>query len=263
MIMRRTTILEKIKTRDVNITKEADKIKFFFVKSIMHDANILFPFVKEKLGCLDSKEYNDLLDANISHASDLDAYLDYCDIFLIYYDAYQKLSNKILLYPDVSLLVDYNATYESIEYTLDKLNYKIVKEKNKELIIVFKDAAADLVVKMPAYKHIKWRIIEFNHHKLSLEDKKSILMELYKIFEKIREELKKTNKDLEATIGEMSQLLRHHTDDKKRNKYHFYFKNEEYWCNRLYSLFLEAFINNENKKIIIAYKSLKKETNGT
>lgn len=169
------------------------------------------------------------------------------NFFLMFYKANNKSIN---LGKSILIQTNYSLIYENIEFVLDKLNYCILLDENNGFLIAKKDALAEEVAGDPKYEDIKWRILEYNSHSATLEEKKATLQELYKKFETIRSELKKTNKCLENNLGGLSQCIRHVKNQKKEKKYAFYYENEEKWCDKIYDLFLESFIHISNKSIL-------------
>lgn len=137
-----------------------------------------------------------------------------------------------------------------IRINLEKLNYRIVEDEDSDEIQIVKiDELAEKVASMKMNKNIKWRILEFNNYKTTIEEKENILKQMYEVFEKPR---KKITNPTSTMIGDlMNNCIRHKGI---KTPYEFYIKNKEKWVQYIYDLFLEIFIGLDNKKIKLEYK---------
>lgn len=243
--MARINYIEKLSRRSIDITYELMRIsKLFTSVDFKKDFDLIYPFIENKLGTFNNKDYISLIISNTDKSYDIPKYLDYCDAFLTIYKAYKKLLNDEYY---LSFYVDFEIVLEGINFILDRLDYQIFVDDHDNYIITTKDAVAEEVASISTYEKIKWRILEYNEYNISLEEKKNILRHLYIEFEKIRSLLSNT---YSKKIGGLINCIRHNKDDQEDNPYSFYFKNEEEWCDKLYDLLLESFLHAENKKII-------------
>jgi len=247
--MPRIPFYEKIKNREIDISIEITKMHQLFTN--FSDADILFPHLDNKMGCYDAYEFMNLLERHMDWSSQFTAYLDYCDFFLILERTAIKYAKwcKANRYSS-DLRIDYSSVLEGITFVLDKLDYQIIDNKKGAPFVALKDTVAEEVAGMSEFSDIKWRVLEYNGHNTSLKDKKAILSELYKKFELLRPNLKKTNGKVASKLGELIQLVRHSKDEKKESKYAFFYQNEEEWCDKIYDLLLECFLHSENEKVL-------------
>jgi hypothetical protein len=253
--MPRISFEEKLKIRKVNLNQEIEKLVYIFNNKLEYDSNILFNHLDNKMGCFDSDEFMKLGFSNIDRSSLINCYLDLCDFYLLLETAHTRLQRKDKYASLNYLKADYASIYSGIVFILDKIDYQIILDENNKPFISQKDAVAEEIAGMAEYSDVKWRILEYNSYKISLDEKKYILIELYKKFEGVRKDARLSNMELETRIGELIQCVRHKKDAPKEEKFSFYYSNEEKWCDKLYDLLLEIFIHLENKKIIQEIKS--------
>lgn len=240
--MARIPFQERAKARKINIVTEVNKLNNVAFNLIDKDGGKLFSYLKDKLGCLNHQEFFQLLMNQLDNLTYEEKYLEYCDFILIFADIVFKNQVSYISYSETV----FKTIIESMIFILDKIGYEIEVYEEK-FRVVHKDVLAEEVASKEAYKDIRWRILDYRAHKVTLDDKKFILMELYKKFEEIRKPLKNTSTELESKIGLFLNLIRHRKSEINEKNHHFYYDDEERWCDHVYNWLLEAFIHLENR----------------
>lgn len=239
---------EKLKSRQINIDFEIQKLHNIFDTEFYNDGELLFEYLDNKMGCFDFEEFMNLLYENLNLSDPIARYLDYCDFFLLFLEPLRKFKSKPNPYEKIQ--TDFETILDGIVFILDRIDYQILINDNNKLLIMLKDTVAEEVAGSLVYADIKWRVLEYNAHNTELKDKKAIISELYKKFEEIRPNLKQTNREIETRLGELIQLVRHKKDERKQEKYAFYYNDEEKWCDKIYDLLLECFLHEDNKRTL-------------
>lgn len=255
--MARIPFEEKLIHREVIIENELYKLQDIFENSLKDDAKILFDYFDVKFGCFDSDEFMNLVFLNSNSEDVVLRYLDYCDFFLLFIKPLKVFNGESHPYEKMS--TDFVSIYSGIIFVLNKIDYGVVVTEDEKYLIVQKNTVAEEIAGSPTYSDIKWKVLEYNAHNTNLEEKKAILVELYKKFEDIRPNLKETNKPLEKELAGLIQCVRHTKNRKGLEPYSFYYDDEEKWCDKLYDLLLECFIHEDNKAILDEIKELKGE----
>ena len=155
---------------------------------------------------------------------------------------------------------------EIIRYDLEKINHCVYKTKDKQYLIVQKDAAASAVADIVT-PELADSIIEYNHYLLrgKLKDKQLILKMIADALEPKRIELKAINKTIESDFFYMvnSMNVRHNncdaSDPKKYNQKFAVLAPEkkEEWYDEIYQEGLMAFLlleQVEREKKILDFK---------
>lgn len=263
--MKRETLKEKIDKREINIAEaKSDIIKFisaegvkkalnrnfndFELSSNFINANRFIDFIKENTSddiCFEEITRNNKKRLHFSIEKQVETYLDLVET---YYAVFLHLLDN----GDISSTGDAHRSFERvIDVNLNKLGYKLNFD-NETVKIVLIDSLSDTVAELEQYREVKWRIIDFNYYKTTIDEKEKILEDLYKLFERDR---KYVNNSLATTIADiMNNCIRH---SGKKQPCDFYEENKEGWINNLYNLLLNAFIEVESKRIIKEYKKLK------
>lgn len=273
--MTRIALNEKLEKRKINLKEEITKINIFLFKYdivnqefcsnfMTNVSKPLFNLLDNKFGCISVYELSDLFLDNLEKKNLLNKFLEYCDFYLMFYKAYLKYRHRNIYYPssyENKPFEKFAKYYEKIEYTLDKIDYQII-EKDTDFLIVPKDVVAEEVAGLDRYKDIKWRILEYNSYKTTLNEKRAILDVLYTKFEgKTKKNvISEQNAVLYNELSGIIQCARHGIDSPKVKAYTFFYDNEEAWCDKIYNLILEAFLHMENKKIIKEILDLKRAT---
>lgn len=256
--------------RDYNIAEEADRIDTLFsheeltfdYKGSRFSKTVekffdkyLFLEWEHSNTFLNVSEYREHLGINnelvISRSLNFDECLRYFEyVFNVVFQVLCScITDKIIL----------NRIKRNIELVLAHFNYKIHSDdKNRKFIIIENNPAATSVAEIVEDDNISRDIIRYNHFILkgNLYEKKKILTQLYKEYEKIEKVLKKNNhKSLADDLGFIFNALgiRHDKSDNKVTNQLVADMQEtklEEWCDRVYDTFLlaELTVNNINEK---------------
>ena len=148
-----------------------------------------------------------------------------------------------------------NRIKRNIELVLSHFNYKLhSNDKKRYIIIIEKNPAATTTAELVEHDDISRDIIRYNHFMLKskLDEKRKILTQLYKEFERVRDSIKdvvKINKShtLDSDLGLLfnNTDIRHYKGNNKVMQEKFKVltdEEKEEWYDRVYDLFLAAIL---------------------
>ena len=200
---------------------------------------------------------------------------------------YLEYVYNLTVYTILSLHDDNNINYKHSQPILDnlkiiisKLNHeihRIDKENGFFLMLIEKNPAAKAAAELIKDDERSLDVIRYNHHALkgNLDEKRKILSQLYKEFEKVRPNI--ANNDLLETIDNQKSTLesdlgllfnntdiRHYKGTNKNIQTNF--KNlgkegKEEWYDKIYDMFLSAILVNDYIETKPEINLLKKEKN--
>lgn len=149
--------------------------------------------------------------------------------------------------------------YKNIKILLSNYNfeYKVIDAENTKIVVVESNPSATLVAETIEDHNISLDVIRYNHFMLrgNVHEKKKILTQLYKEFEKIKNQLIVVDKGLASNLGFLFNAL-----GIRHNKHNSPITNElvkamsdeeiEEWCDDIYEIFMLAIlrVNYDNLK---------------
>lgn len=254
--------------REINFNREYQKIEDI----ILNERDICFQTINEEIEA-NFRKWKDR--GNFTSFGELREYLgfEYQNRLKKYVPVRTEINlNDFLIYCEMLLNMFYNVVFISrdscnkqkiqdvintIKYDLNLINYELVRQDNKQIIAVQKDAMVSSAVDLVEPK-LADLIVKYNHHTLrgDLDAKRDILGDIAHALEPRREELRKENKTIEGDFFYLvnNMNIRHNncnkTDD---SKYFPVFDNlsaneKENWYDLIYQEGLMAFLIMEQVK---------------
>lgn len=220
---------------------------------------------KNRNRCTSCQELCERLDIEFVDSDDIEQvirYLEYISNMVWLIDRYINAQRSYVCSKE------YKYMKENVSYLIDLLNYeaKIIDSEEK-VILIEKNPAVTAVAEIVS-EEVAIDIIEYNHYMLKgdISKKRKILKVLADKFEAIRPELKKTNSELESSIGLLinKMNIRHNNvEGKNAIEYVKKLSTEELegWYDEIYQMILLAILEFDNIERNKKVEELKKNLN--
>lgn len=281
--MSRKNILELLQ-RDYDIAEEAKRIEDLFTNYILK-FDIGYSIERTLEGYFNDYlfmqwEHSDTffnIDEYRSHLDILPELVEACaldfDACLRYFEYVINVITQILINARLENKTIPDKIKRNIKALVNHFNYRIHNDdKQRFLMIVENNPAATAVAEMVEDDDVSRDIIRYNHFMLkgNLTEKRKILSQLYKEFERVRdniEDVVKINKShsLDSDVGLLfnNTDIRHYKGSNKVVQENFKAlppNEQEKWYDRIYDMFLNAILTNNYVEIKNDIKKLKQES---